>query len=189
MKDLEFRANGDYRCGYGEMEEQIIADLEEYLEDRKKYQTEHLGVRVKGLSHHYDEWTKDNQLVIKYTERLLECVRFRKSQKPIWNYDAFECPHCGSLPYDECAICREPMYCVICGQKLEWVGSLVDIASLPDGTHFYVVNGGWHGYVTTEDDDKICYAGADVRKPTEQYTRRFVITNGYDARIEDVKAI
>lgn len=59
----------------GKLDEQIIDDLETYLEDRKKYQEEHLDARVKGVSHHYEEWTKDNQTVIKYTERILECMK------------------------------------------------------------------------------------------------------------------
>lgn len=59
----------------GKLDEQIVADLEAYLEDRRKYQAEHLDARVKGVSHHYDSWTHDNQAVIQYTERLLACVK------------------------------------------------------------------------------------------------------------------
>lgn len=59
----------------GKLDEQIIADLEELIEDRKRYQTEHLDKLVKGKSHHYDEWTKETQLKIKYAERILECVK------------------------------------------------------------------------------------------------------------------
>lgn len=59
----------------GKLDDQIISDLESYLQDRKKYQEERLDSIVKGVSHHYEEWTKENQLLIKYTERILECVR------------------------------------------------------------------------------------------------------------------
>lgn len=59
----------------GKLDEQIISDLETYLKDRRKYQEEHLDARVKGVSHHYEEWTENNQSVIKYTERILECVK------------------------------------------------------------------------------------------------------------------
>ena len=61
----------------GKLDEQIISDLEEYIEDRKRNQTERLDkiVRDKHNSHHYKEWTEENQLQIKYTERILECVK------------------------------------------------------------------------------------------------------------------
>ena len=60
----------------GKLDEQIIADLEEYIEDKKRYQKEHLDKLVKvEAPHHYEEWTKKTQLGIKYAERILECVR------------------------------------------------------------------------------------------------------------------
>ena len=65
----------------GDLDQQIIYDLETYLIDRKNYQTEHLDKRIKDKSHHYEEWTKENQKVITYTERLLECVKAQTNQK------------------------------------------------------------------------------------------------------------
>lgn len=65
----------------GKTDEQIVADLEAYLVDRKNYQVEHLDKRVKGVSHHYEEWTRENQQVIKYTERILECVKANMQTK------------------------------------------------------------------------------------------------------------
>lgn len=59
----------------GKLDAQIIFDLEEYIEDRKRYQKQHLDEKVQGLSYHYEEWTSENQLKIKYAERLLECVK------------------------------------------------------------------------------------------------------------------
>ena len=34
-----------------------------------------------------------------------------------------------------------------------------DISKLPDKTFFYVVNGGWTGYVTTENGNKVLLHG------------------------------
>ena len=60
----------------GKLDEQIIADLETYIEEQNRYQKEHLDVRVKTeVPHHYDEWTEKTQLGIKYAERILECVK------------------------------------------------------------------------------------------------------------------
>lgn len=59
----------------GKLDEQIVFDLETYIEDRKKYQKEHLDEKVRGVSHHYKEWTNNNQMTIKYAERILECVK------------------------------------------------------------------------------------------------------------------
>ncbi len=58
----------------GNINQQIIVDLEEYIDRRKRYQTEHLDKKIKGTPH-YNEWTKDNQDLIKYVERILECVK------------------------------------------------------------------------------------------------------------------
>lgn len=59
----------------GKLDEQIIADLEAYIEDKNRYQ-EYLDVRVKTeCPHHYDGWTEKTQLQIKYAERILECVK------------------------------------------------------------------------------------------------------------------
>lgn len=59
-----------------------------------------------------------------------------------------------------------------------------DIASLPDGTFFYVKNGNWQGFITTEDGKKVCYAGATKENPTKEYVHRFVINDTYDLDIE-----
>lgn len=60
----------------GRLDEQIIADLEAYIQDQKRYQEEHLDKVVKiGAPHHYDAWTEKTQLGIKYAERILECVK------------------------------------------------------------------------------------------------------------------
>ena len=60
----------------GRLDEQIIADLEAYIQDQKQYQEEHLDKVVKiGAPHHYDAWTEKTQLGIKYAERILECVK------------------------------------------------------------------------------------------------------------------
>lgn len=59
----------------GDLDGQIVSDLKAYIEKRKHYQAEHLDKKVKGASHHYSEWTKDNQDLIRYAERILECVK------------------------------------------------------------------------------------------------------------------
>lgn len=60
----------------GKLDEQIVADLESYIKQQKKYQEEHLDVVVKEEApHHYDAWTEKTQLSIKYAERILECVK------------------------------------------------------------------------------------------------------------------
>ena len=59
----------------GKLDEQIITDLENYIKDRKNYQMNHLDTKVKGVSHHYEEWTKNNQEVIRYAERIIECMK------------------------------------------------------------------------------------------------------------------
>ena len=47
------------------------------------------------------------------------------------------------------------------------------IKNLPDGTFFHVNNGAWDGYVTTENGEKICYAG--VEKRIQQQTMLIVL--------------
>ena len=60
----------------GKLDEQIIADLEKYILDQHRYQTDHLDVHVKtGAPHHYEQWTKKTQDAIRYAERILECVK------------------------------------------------------------------------------------------------------------------
>lgn len=60
----------------GKLDGQIIADLEAYIEEKNRYQKEHLDTRVKvEAPHHYDGWTEKTQLQIKYAERILECVK------------------------------------------------------------------------------------------------------------------
>lgn len=60
----------------GKLDEQIIADLEAYIEEKNRYQKEHLDIRVKvEAPHHYEGWTEITQSQIKYAERILECVK------------------------------------------------------------------------------------------------------------------
>ena len=60
----------------GRLDDQIVADLEAHIEDKKRYQREHLDKLVKvEAPHHYEGWTEKTQLEIKYTERILECVK------------------------------------------------------------------------------------------------------------------
>ena len=54
-----------------------------------------------------------------------------------------------------------------------------DISKLPDGTFFYVNNGAWLGYVTTENNNKVCYAGATKKNPTKEYVNRFILNDEY----------
>jgi len=58
----------------GHLDDQIICDFTKYMKDRINYQIEHLNKKVKGKSHHYDEWLKKCQQQIVYAERILECV-------------------------------------------------------------------------------------------------------------------
>lgn len=58
------------------------------------------------------------------------------------------------------------------------------IKDLEDGTFFYVNNGGWQGYVTTEDGKKICYAGATKENPTREYVNRFEVNDSYELNID-----
>ena len=60
----------------------------------------------------------------------------------------------------------------------------VNISKLPDGTFFYVNNGCWQGYVTTENGVKVCYAGASKKNPTEEYVNRFVVNDTYELNID-----
>ena len=62
----------------------------------------------------------------------------------------------------------------------------IDISTLPDGTFFHVFNGRWDGYVTTENGDKVCYAGVSKTNPTEDYVRRFVINDGHTVDIDKI---
>ena len=60
----------------GKLDEQIVEDLEKYIKQQNRYQKEYLDVRVKTEApHHYDSWTERTQNVIKYAERILECVK------------------------------------------------------------------------------------------------------------------
>lgn len=69
-------------------------------------------------------------------------------------------------------------------KKVRNVNGYTNVATLPDGTLFYVYNGGWTGYVTTENEDKVCYAGVNVNNPTEEYVNRIIINDGYDLMID-----
>lgn len=64
----------------------------------------------------------------------------------------------------------------------------IDVSKLPDDTFFYVNNGCWQGYVTTEDGHKVCYVGANLIMPTSSYFSRDIIDNGYELNI-DIKNI
>ncbi len=66
---------------------------------------------------------------------------------------------------------------------LNYLNRMTDISELPDRTFFYVENGAWQGYVTTENGEKICYAGASKSNPTEEYIHRFVVNSPYKAKI------
>lgn len=60
-----------------------------------------------------------------------------------------------------------------------------DILTLNDGTFFHVNNGNWDGYITTENGNKVCYAGVSRKNPTENYVNRFIIRcNSYELNIE-----
>lgn len=62
--------------------------------------------------------------------------------------------------------------------------SYVDISTLPDGTFFYVNNGCWQGYVTTENGVKVCYSGASKKNPTEEYVNRIIVSDAYELCID-----
>jgi len=62
----------------GLLDDQIIHDFETFVADRCQYQVEHLDKRVKGVSHHYEEWSEDNRKKIIYANRILECVRAQR---------------------------------------------------------------------------------------------------------------
>ena len=56
----------------------------------------------------------------------------------------------------------------------EWL----DISTLPDGTIFNVIDGHWTGYVTTENNQKVCYSGVDIDHPTAVFSRKFIVNPG-----------
>lgn len=60
----------------------------------------------------------------------------------------------------------------------------VKVKDLKDGTLFYVNNGAWTGYITTEDGQKICYAGVNTKCPTEEFTNRFIVNDTYDLDVD-----
>ena len=62
--------------------------------------------------------------------------------------------------------------------------SCVNISKLPDGTFFYVNNGCWQGYITTENGVKVCYAGASKKNPTKEYVNRFAVNDTYELYID-----
>ena len=74
----------------------------------------------------------------------------------------------------------------------------VDISKLPDNTFFYVENGGWNGFVTTENGVKTLYTAVnrydkvktlkDAKLAIEKYVRKMSI-NKYEACISNVKTI
>ena len=59
----------------GELDAQIIADHEAFLEELHKKQ-ERLDKDAKD-SHSYQWWTETNQKLIRYTERIIECVKVK----------------------------------------------------------------------------------------------------------------
>ena len=72
----------------GLLDDQIIHDFETYVADRYRYQTEHLDKRVKGVSHHYDEWSEANRGKIVYANRILECVRNQRMHDNVAKWEA-----------------------------------------------------------------------------------------------------
>ena len=68
----------------------------------------------------------------------------------------------------------------------KYIGN-TDIYYLPDDTFFYVRDGGWRGYVTTEGEDRVCYAGVNLGKPTENYVTRRIIYPGYVCDIDIIE--
>ena len=54
-------------------------------------------------------------------------------------------------------------------------GKYTDVFKLPDGTYFYVENGHWFGFVTTENEGKVLYAGVNRDNPTNDCVNRIII--------------
>lgn len=42
------------------------------------------------------------------------------AKKPFFNDFDYECPYCSTQPYEDNAENKKPLYCSICGQKLDW---------------------------------------------------------------------
>lgn len=71
--DILSRENNEMENG--DIDKQIILDFESYIQERKDYQENHLDKKVKGVSHHYEEWAKENQDRIRYAERIVELAK------------------------------------------------------------------------------------------------------------------
>lgn len=68
--DILSRENNEMENG--DIDKQIILDFESYIQEQKDYQENHLDKKVKGVSHRYEEWVKENQDRIRYAERIVE---------------------------------------------------------------------------------------------------------------------
>ena len=75
---IEYR-NNELMESTGDTYTQIILDLENRLNDLKKYQTEHLDKLVKPTNHpSYSKWTGENMARIEYLERMIQLVNYGK---------------------------------------------------------------------------------------------------------------
>ncbi|MDF2615392.1 MAG: hypothetical protein K0Q47_47 [Sedimentibacter sp.] len=82
-----------------DLNRQIKKDMERYIKDRVDYQKNHLDTTVKdSTSHHYEEWTKENQSKIEYAQRILDCITLYMDSLPD------ECGNCGRN-LEECQYC------------------------------------------------------------------------------------
>lgn len=94
----------------GRLDEQIIRDINKYIDSLLIYQC-WLDTRMKGKDSHYETWTKQNQDKIQYMNRIVQAVENSKNI-PVIVKTPGKCPNCGSgidKP-EKCPDCSQVLY-------------------------------------------------------------------------------
>lgn len=75
IQNLLYRKNQNTLQDAGDLDGQILSDLEALKKNLEGYQSEHLDKKVKGRSNHYEQWTEENRKKLAWVSRLLAAAR------------------------------------------------------------------------------------------------------------------
>lgn len=94
----------------GRLDEQIIRDINKYIDSLLTYQC-WLDTRMKDKDSHYETWTKQNQDKIQYMNRIVQAIENSKNI-PVIVKTPGKCPNCGSGidKSEKCPECSQVLY-------------------------------------------------------------------------------
>ena len=75
IQNILYRKGQNALQDAGDLDGQILSDLEGLRENLRRYQSEHLDKKVKGRSNHYGEWTAENKKKLDWLDRLIQAAR------------------------------------------------------------------------------------------------------------------